>query len=284
MAEHDKNRPSGFAERDSRDTHSRGAMQSLSRRSLLSWLGTATVLALTSDFLVACGGQSASPSTNADRTPTAAAPASAPKPAPAAPTTPPISNALTFAPAPLKGPIYDRWWGNTVDPQDLQQILASWKLSIGGLVEAPRTLSFAEMLAFPRQDQITDFHCVEGWSVLDVPWSGVHFDSLIDLVRPTAAATHVTFRAFGGIYTESLPLTVLREPRTLLAYGIGGGTLPLTHGFPLRLVVPRFHGYKGTKWVTQIEFTNTSVVGYWEPYGYPTDAPVEAFRLREGKY
>jgi len=288
MAVDNKDRSSGLDGRVASDTHSRGDIQNLSRRSLLSWLGNATVLALTGDFLVACGGQSAAPSPSADITPAAPGPAPAPKatpkPAPAAPTTPPISNALTFAPAPVKGPIYDRWWGNTADPQDLQQILASWKLSVGGLVEAPRTLSFAEMLALPRQDQVTDFHCVEGWSVLDVPWSGVHFDSLINLVRPTAEATHVTFRAFGGVYTESLPLTVLREPRTLLAYGIGDGTLPFTHGFPLRLVVPRFHGYKGTKWVTEIEFTNASIIGYWEPYGYPTDAPVEAFRLREGKY
>lgn len=240
-----------------------------SRRSLLSWLGNATVLALTADLLAACGGQSTRSTSSAGGGPTRS--------------TPP-SGAFAFAPSPVEGAIYDRWWGNTVDPQDLAQILASWQLTVSGLVAEPRTLSFAQMLALPRQDQVTDFHCVEGWSVLDVPWNGLHFDPLIDLVRPTAEATHVTFRCVGDIYTESLPLAVLREPRSLLAYGIAGGTLPLTHGFPLRLVVPRLYGYKNAKWVREIEFTNAAIEGYWEQRGYPNDAPVRASRLREGKY
>jgi DMSO/TMAO reductase YedYZ molybdopterin-dependent catalytic subunit len=38
----------------------------------------------------------------------------------------------------------------------------------------------------------------------------------------------------GEHYGESLPRTIARETRTLLGYGIGGSTLPLAHGFPLR--------------------------------------------------
>jgi len=155
---------------------------------------------------------------------------------------------------------------------------------VSGLVEEPLTLSYAKIVALPRQDQVTDFHCVEGWSVLDVPWNGVHIDRIIELVRPTSEATHITLRCFSDVYTESLPLAVAREPRSLLAYGIDGNTMPLTHGFPLRMVVPRQYGYKNAKWVKEIEFTNAPIDGYWEQRGYSNDAPVKAARLRVGKY
>ncbi len=243
--------------------------RNLSRRSLLSWLGNATALALAPDLFASCARE-ASPVDLRNSG------------APAGTTT--ESGTFAFAPSPVEGSLYDNWFGNTVDQQDLVQLLASWQLAVGGLVEQALTLSFAELLQLPRQDQVTDFHCVEGWSVLDVPWNGIHIDRLMELVRPTSAATHVTFHCFGDVYAESLPLSVSREPRTLLAYGIGGRTLPLTHGFPLRLVVPRLLGYKSAKWVKQIEFTNASEAGYWEQRGYSTEALVPESRLRDGKY
>ena len=240
---------------------SRGEIENPSRRSLLKWLGNASVFALTADFLTACAeSNNATPDTTKD------------------------AESYPFSPSSDQGPLYEQWWGNTVDPQNLEQIIASWQLNISGLIEAPITLSFSDILALTRQNQITDFHCVEGWSVYDVPWNGFHIDSLIDLVRPTSEATHINLRCFSDIYTESLPLSIAREPRTLFAYGISGSTIPLTHGFPLRLVVPRMYGYKGAKWVKEIEFTNAPLTGYWEQRGYSTDAEVVAWRLRDGKY
>jgi DMSO/TMAO reductase YedYZ molybdopterin-dependent catalytic subunit len=241
----------------------------LSRRSLLAWLGNAAVLAITPELLNACEGGGGAPA--------------APKPSqPDAGT--PGSGSFPFEPSPVQGAIYDNWPGNTVDPQSLEDILASWTLTVDGLVERVLTLSFADVLGLQRQDQVTDFHCVEGWSVLDVPWNGFHIDRLIERVHPTGETTHVSFYAVGDVYTESLPLSVAREPRTLLAYGIDAKTLPLTHGFPLRLVVPRMLGYKNAKWLKRIEFTNTAITGYWEQRGYSDDAPVPESRLREGKY
>ena len=103
---------------------------------------------------------------------------------------------------------------------------------------------------------MTDFHCVEGWSVYDVQWNGVHLQRLFDLVQPTAAATYVTFHTLGDIYNESLKLDVALEPRTILGYGVGGNTLPVEHGFPLRVVIPRLLGYKNAKYIERIELTD----------------------------
>jgi DMSO/TMAO reductase YedYZ molybdopterin-dependent catalytic subunit len=180
------------------------------------------------------------------------------------------------------------WGENTVDPQDEASLLDSWTLTVDGLVETPVELTFAELLALKRQDQVTDFHCVEGWSVWDVPWNGVHISTLLERVKPLSGATHVTFHcveaANGKKYDESLPLDVGLEAKTLLAYGADDLALPLRHGFPLRCVIPRLHGYKGAKTIERVELTDKPISGFWVQRGYPYDAPVEPERLREGKY
>jgi DMSO/TMAO reductase YedYZ molybdopterin-dependent catalytic subunit len=244
------------------------AQRTVERRSLLEWLGTGVVLKLTSPLLTSCVG---------DLDPVGEEPVSAGGVADG-------PFAFPFAPGPGDHPIWNGAVVFTVDPQQLSDLLARWQLRVDGLVEAPRTYSFAELLALPRLDPVVDFHCVTGWSVWDLPWNGVHLSSILAEVGPLPSASHVTFHPFDAIYTESLPLAVALEPRTLLAYGAAGYTLPLAHGFPLRLVVPRLLAYKSAKYVARLELTDHPVDGYWEQRGYSYDAPVPAARLREGKY
>jgi DMSO/TMAO reductase YedYZ molybdopterin-dependent catalytic subunit len=131
---------------------------------------------------------------------------------------------------------------------------------------------------------VTDFHCVEGWSVDDVPWNGVSLARMLDLAGADPSATYLSFYSVGGEYSESLPISVAREPRTLLGYGVGGSTLPLAHGFPVRLVVPRLYGYKNAKYLSRIEITDHAITGYWEQYGYSYGGEVPASLLRPGKF
>jgi DMSO/TMAO reductase YedYZ molybdopterin-dependent catalytic subunit len=107
---------------------------------------------------------------------------------------------------------------------------------------------------------------------------------LLDRVSPTSLASHLTFHCIGGTYLESLPISVAREAKSILAYGVGESSLPLSHGFPVRVVVPRLLGYKNAKYVERIEVTDHPETGYWEKFGYPYDAPVPPTRLRPGKY
>ena len=256
------------------------------RRTVLRWLGGSSVLALGGDLLSACFGTSIAdhppkaPATGKDAAAGGndAAAAEVPATEAAAPA------GFVFQPGPDTDPIYTHWYDNTVDPQDLAKILATWKLTVDGMVKNPLLLSFADLLAMNRQDQVTDFHCVEGWSVDDVPWNGVSLAQVLDLASADPAATHVTFHCIDGTYSESLPVSVAREPRTLLGYGVGGATLPLAHGFPVRLVVPRLLGYKNAKYLARVEVTDHAVTGYWESFGYAYDGEVPASRLRPGKY
>jgi hypothetical protein len=189
-----------------------------------------------------------------------------------------------FAPPSDEPPIYDRWNVRTVDPQDLDELLAGWVLTVDGMVDKPRSYTFAQLLALARQDQVMDFHCVEGWSVYDVPWNGLHIQTLLDAAGPQAGASHITFHTVEGIYNESLPMEVALEPHTMLAYGVCGLTLPLDHGFPLRLVVPRLLAYKNPKYVHRIEVTNRPIDGFWVQRGYSYEGEVPEDRLREGRY
>ena len=62
--------------------------------------------------------------------------------------------------------------------------LDKWKLEIGGLVENPVTLDWAQFMALPQVEDVSDFHCVTTWSRLDNHWSGVRFRTIAELVVP----------------------------------------------------------------------------------------------------
>jgi DMSO/TMAO reductase YedYZ molybdopterin-dependent catalytic subunit len=189
-----------------------------------------------------------------------------------------------FLPGAGQHEVFENWGERTVDKQDLQQILQSWRLTVDGLVESPRVYTFADLVGLERTDMLVDFHCVEGWSILDVPWNGVHMSKIFELVKPQSLASHVTFHTIGGKYNESLPLEVALEQKTLLAYGIAGSTIPFKHGFPLRIVIPRLLAYKSAKYVHRIELTDEPVHGFWVAAGYSYDGEVPESRLRPGKY
>lgn len=245
------------------------AEKTLTRRSLLDWLGKATVIALGSDVLAACSiAEDGDITIDGVDTGDGGSPPST------------DSTSFAFQPGEEEGEVFENWGERTVDRQDLETILKTWTLRVDGLVEKPFSLSFGDLLKLERRDMVADFHCVEGWSVFDIPWNGVHLSTLLALAKPLGGATHVTFHTAKDIYGESLPLDVALEPDTLLAYGIQNSSLPLGKGFPLRLVVPRKLAYKSAKYVYRIELDNEPRLGYWEKYGYPYEADVPPERLR----
>ena len=267
------------------------AQRTVSRRTVLEWLGSGCVLSLGSAALAACGqpdqatadagrGPGGDSATAADLGPGADLGQADSTPGGDAA----ASGTFPFSPGPGKQGVFKSWSVRTVDPQDLKKILASWTLSVDGLVANKRSYTFAQLTALERSNQITDFHCVEGWSVLDVPWNGVHLSEIFNQVKPSSSASHVAFHTIDGKYNESLPLAVAKESRTLLGYGVGGQTLPLAHGFPLRVVIPRLLGYKNAKFITRIELTDKPLHGFWVKGGYPYEGKVPKERLRPGKY
>lgn len=134
-------------------------------------------------------------------------------------------------------------------------------------------LNWDEFLRLPKGESLSDFHCVEGWSVLGCRWEGVRFKSLIDLVKPRATAKSVTFECADG-YTTSLTLEELSGDDVVLAYKLNGNYLEDDIGAPVRLVVPSKYAYKSAMWITKIKFTSKKEMGYWEVRGYSDTADV----------
>ena len=151
--------------------------------------------------------------------------------------------------------------------------LKTYTLEIGGEVEKPAKLSWNQVLALPRAESTSDFHCVEGWSVLDCRWEGVQFKRVVELVKPKQNARFVTFHCADG-YTTSLTLDEVSGDDVLLAYRLNGEPLEEGTGFPLRLVVPSKYGYKSALWVVSIRFTIEKELGFWEKRGYSDSADV----------
>jgi DMSO/TMAO reductase YedYZ molybdopterin-dependent catalytic subunit len=149
---------------------------------------------------------------------------------------------------------------------------STWRLEVDGLVKHPRSLTYDQLTALPRAEQVSTFHCVTGWTVDNVHWGGVRFQHLFELVQPLPAATAVRFVSLERPYEDSLTLDQLRFPDAMLAYELGGQPLSRPHGAPARVVLPEMYGYKGVKWLTRMEFVAKQPLGYWEQNGYDQNA------------
>jgi len=151
--------------------------------------------------------------------------------------------------------------------------LVEWQLVVDGEVETSLRLGWEEFLEFPRVVSVSDFHCVEGWSVLDRRWEGVLFKTLVSMVKPREGVVSVFFECADG-YTTALSLEDLLDDDVVLAYRHNGSALESSLGGPLRLVIPKKYAYKSAMWLTRIRFMKTRRLGYWEQRGYSDTADV----------
>ena len=148
----------------------------------------------------------------------------------------------------------------------------SWRLEVTGLIGKPRSFTYRELAALPRVHETRTFHCVTGWTVHEVRWSGVRLSHVLDLVEPHGAAKAVRFVSLEEPYNDSLTLEQARLHDVLLALEMDGKPLTRPHGSPVRVVIPEMYGYKGVKWLTRMELLDHQPTGYWEGLGYDQDA------------
>jgi len=119
--------------------------------------------------------------------------------------------------------------------------------------------------------RVSDFHCVEGWSILDNKWEGVSFKTIVGMVKPEEDAKYTVFEC-DDEYSTSLPLSDLLKEDVLLAYKLGDMMLEPERGGPLRLIVPQKYAYKSAMWLRKVRFTAEHELGYWEERGYSDTA------------
>jgi len=184
----------------------------------------------------------------------------------------------TFAPD-LVRPIVtsvDSFYGmskNTVDPViDPRE----WRLRITVDGAPHKSYSYAELLALPRVQRYTTMRCVSNTLQSNLmgtaEWSGIFLRQLVDPGRAGAGITEVAFIGADG-HDDSLPVGAAFSEELLLALGMNGKTLNRVHGFPFRLLAPRYYGFKSVKWLAEIRLVTRPYFGTWPKLGY-TKEPV----------
>ena len=128
---------------------------------------------------------------------------------------------------------------------------AAWRLAIDGMVAHPLSLSLSDLKSFPQRNQITMVQCEEGWSYI-AEWIGAPLSHILDAVGTLPQARYVIYRSFEPDTWESIDMADALHPQTFIAYGMNGSDLPVGHGGPLRLRLPRQLGYKSVKFLTRL--------------------------------
>lgn len=162
-----------------------------------------------------------------------------------------------------------------------------WSVQIDGLVDRPQTYALADLIAaFPPEDRLYKFRCVEGWAAV-IPWQGLPLAAVLDRAGVQSGANWVTFTSvlrpeemrgqrapiLDWPYVEGLRLDEAMHPLTLLATGMYGAAMPPQNGAPIRLVVPWKYGFKSAKSLVKITVTAARPATTWniaqgDEYGF----------------
>ncbi|GGT31394.1 molybdopterin-dependent oxidoreductase [Streptomyces chromofuscus] len=147
----------------------------------------------------------------------------------------------------------------------------NYALTVGGLVDEPKTYTLADLRAMPQTRVVADVLCTDGWRVDDTPFEGVKLADILDDVGVRSPGTALRFTCFDGAYTESLTLEQARRSDVLVALNMQDKPLIHEHGGPVRLYVAPMYFYKSAKWLSGISVTDKVVPGFWEERGYAID-------------
>src|SRR5215469_14518784 len=171
---------------------------------------------------------------------------------------------------------------------------SSWRLNVVGLVERPLSLSLRDLVKMPSQTQFVTLECAgngrslliprvngEQWNlgaVSTAEWTGVPLAEVLDRAGVKAGAREVVFRGADSgkldassesiHFERSLSMNDVEGTGVLLAYAMNGETLPIQHGYPLRVIVPGWYAVASVKWLTEIEVISGRFSGHYQTETY----------------
>ena len=143
------------------------------------------------------------------------------------------------------GPVYEQLLANR---------FADWRLMVEGSVARPRAFSLDELRRMPSRTQITRHTCEEGWSAIS-QWTGVPLRAVLEAAGVHSSARFVQYYSYDD-WADGIDMLDALHPQTILAYGMNGRDLPISHGAPLRLRVEKQLGYKSMKFLRRIVVTD----------------------------
>ncbi|MHA2074685.1 MAG: molybdopterin-dependent oxidoreductase, partial [Candidatus Hodarchaeales archaeon] len=179
----------------------------------------------------------------------------------------------------------DEFFKVSIERKPFEIDLDSYRLKVIGNVHNPLNLSLTEIKRLPVTSEIVRLSCIYfkfGYFGLTgvANWTGVKLAEILSLAQINLdLAYDIVFRTSDTSedgYSTSLQVEEAFWDDVILAYEMNEESLPADHGFPLRLVCPRFYGYKWIKWIDSINVTGQDYLGFWEQWGYNDSPYVEA--------
>ncbi len=172
---------------------------------------------------------------------------------------------------------------------------ASWRLELGGTgLMQPRSFTYDELLALPSRSIIRSLECAGNGrsyfgSVQSEPapgtqwtlgaigvaeWTGVPLREVLERSGLRRGARDVMPVGLDDQRVRRpLPRAKALHEDTLLVYAMNGETLPVEHGFPIRLLVPGWVGIASIKWVGRIEVSEQPLLSPWNTEQYVVPDP-----------
>lgn len=165
-----------------------------------------------------------------------------------------------------------RYYTITENPQLTPE---NWSLTIDGLVNKKRTYNWDQFMGLKRDVQVSDFHCITGWSVYNVTYEGIPLKEFLQEAGVKQEAKYVKFYSADGVYTDCLTLDQALLDDMMVAVSVDGELITHNNGGPVRLITPQMYAYKSVKWLKRIELIEDEHIGYWVQYGYDQHAWVK---------
>lgn len=162
----------------------------------------------------------------------------------------------------------DRFYVRTSCPDRLDPS-RPWRLTLGGLVRRPVALTLDQLAAAVAPMGTHLLECAGNnnpghFGLMSAArWSGVPIAGVLDRLQSGVRRGRILVSGFDGHSGPSRTSTPgaswifsaddLVRAGAFLATGMNGAPLSKDHGFPLRLIVPRWYGCACIKWVTSID-------------------------------
>src|SRR5882672_1395921 len=165
-----------------------------------------------------------------------------------------------------------------------------WRLSLGGEVNKPLTLSLAELSRIETHSVVNTLECAGNGRSLHRPqvpgvqwgkgavstarFSGPRLRDVLQRAGVKSTGKHVMFRGLDEVpgkvppFIRSIPIEKALDADTLIATGMNGAPLTKHHGFPARALVPGWIGAASCKWITEIKVLDKEFVGNFMSPGY----------------
>jgi len=219
--------------------------------------------------------------------------------------------ALAALPGPIT-PVGDFYIRNNFTPPDLDP--ESWRLRVHGLVRTPRTFDLADLRELPRVSRRVTLECAGNGRRLMEPtpggtawelgaagtavFTGVRLRDVLALAEPMPTSVDCVFTGAdrGAVerpagpetvsFQRSLAVAHAASDEPMLAWEMNGAPLTADHGFPVRLVVPRFYAVASVKWLVDLEVVDRPFTGHFQAERYVyrgpgiREHPVTTMRVR----